>query len=58
MKDGIKTFKSFPAAAREYFGFKEGQALGEFMAEIKELSPTDREQLAKGMEENGVVIQP
>jgi hypothetical protein len=51
-----QSFRSFPAACRAYFGFKEGQGLTDFMAEIRELSPADKEEIAKGMKEHGIVI--
>jgi len=33
---------SFTAACKQYFGYKQGQTLGEFMNEVKELTPSDR----------------
>jgi hypothetical protein len=33
---------SFMVACKEYFGFREGQNLSGFMAEIKELTDDDR----------------
>lgn len=45
--------KSFIAACREYFGFKPGQSLTEFGAEIKELSYEDKLELAEGMRKHG-----
>ena len=41
--------KSFIAACREYFGFKPGQTLGEFGAEIKQLNHADKVEIAEGM---------
>lgn len=51
-----QSFRSFPAACRAYFGFQQGQSLVDFMAEIRELSPADKEEIAKGMKEHGIVI--
>jgi len=34
---------SLIAAIKHYFGFNPGQSMGEFMAEVKELTPEDRE---------------
>lgn len=34
---------SFAKACKEYFGFKPGQSLPEFMTELKELDQKDRE---------------
>jgi len=33
-------------ACKQFFGLKTGQAIGEFAAEIRELTPQDREELA------------
>ena len=51
-----QNFKSFPAAAKAFFGMKPGQELREFMAEVNQLSPDDRIELAKGMEQHGIKI--
>ncbi len=34
---------SLIAAIKQYFGFKPGQSMTEFMGEVKELTPEDRE---------------
>jgi hypothetical protein len=51
-----QTFKSFPAAAKAFFGFKPDQKLSEFMEELKQLSPDDRIELAAGLEKHGIKI--
>lgn len=38
---------SLTVACKEYFGYKPGQTLGEFVAEVKELTPDDREYFKK-----------
>lgn len=38
--------KAFIVACKEFFGFKEGQTLMEFKAEVAELHPKDRTELA------------
>lgn len=35
----------FMAACKHYFGLKPGQGLSDFMKEVKELTPKDREDL-------------
>ncbi len=55
--NSIKTFKSFPAAAKEYFGLKPNESLKEFMSEVAVLSPEDRQEMAAGMAKEGVIIQ-
>lgn len=52
-----QTFKSFAAAAKAYFGLKDGEDLHGFMGEIKGLSPADKEELTEGMKNHGIVIQ-
>lgn len=36
---------SFAKACKEYFGMKPGQTLSDFLAELKELTEKDREEL-------------
>lgn len=38
--------KTFMAAAKEYFGYKDGQGLKEFAAEVKQLSHESKMELA------------
>jgi hypothetical protein len=38
---------SFTAALKDYFGYKPGQTLTDFMKECKELTPADREYFKK-----------
>lgn len=48
---------SFIAAAQAFFGRKSGQSLGDFTAEVKKLTPQDREDMIPGLEANlGVKI--
>lgn len=48
---------SFVPACKDFFGFKHGQSLGEFMTECKALSPEDREEIKAGLEANGYNIK-
>ena len=41
--------KSFTAVCREFFGFKEGQTLTEFGAELKQLTHKDKLEIAEGL---------
>lgn len=43
---------SFTQACSRFFGKKDGQSLNEFGAEIKMLSPKDREDMIPGLEKN------
>jgi len=47
---------SFTAACKHYFGYKPGQTLGEFMAEVKELTPEDRVYFTKLFPSVGIEI--
>ena len=47
---------SFTAACKHYFGYKQGQTLGEFMAEVKELTPEDRAYFTKHFPSVGIEI--
>ena len=47
---------SFTAACKHYFGYRQGQTLGEFMAEIKELTTEDRAYLTKLFPSIGIEI--
>ena len=47
---------SFVAAMKDFFGFKEGQTLTQFSAELKHLDDNDREYFKKGLRENGYPI--
>lgn len=49
---------TFMAACKRFFGFKEGQTLSEFGAEIKAVSDKDRKELAPMLSEAlGVNVQ-
>lgn len=41
-------------ALRSYFGQKEGQTLTQFAAELKELSDTEKQQLADGIRDESL----
>lgn len=45
---------SFVAACKNFFGFKEGQTLSEFGAELKQLTHEDKMEIAKGLRDAGV----
>jgi len=47
---------SFIAAMKHFFGFKPNQTLQEFSAEIKVLTPADKEYFAQGLRQNGYDI--
>jgi len=47
---------SFTAACKDYFGYKPGQTLGEFMNEVKELTPEDRVYFTKLFPSVGIEI--
>jgi len=36
---------NFPSAAKRFFGLKPGETLQEFAAELKQLTPADKEEL-------------
>ena len=42
--------RAFAAAAKEYFGFLPGQNVSSFGAELKKLTPQDREEMRPGLE--------
>ena len=44
----------FIAAMRHFLGFREGRELTDFAAELKELTPKDREELVAGLRLNGI----
>lgn len=43
-------------ACKSYFGYKPGQTLGEFMAEVKALTPDDREYFKREFVKVGIEI--
>ena len=47
---------SFTAACKHYFGYKQGQTLGEFMGEVKELTTEDRVYFTKHFPSVGIEI--
>jgi hypothetical protein len=44
-------------ALKDYFGFKHGQTLSEFMAEVKTLDNADRAYFIREFAKIGIVIQ-
>jgi hypothetical protein len=48
--------KSFVAAMMDFFGRKPGQTMGDFSAELRALTPQDREYFTAGLEQNGYKI--
>lgn len=46
--------RSFVAACKEFFGFKEGQTLTEFGAELKALSYEEKLEIAAGLRATGL----
>ncbi len=53
-----KKAMSFAAAVKDYFGFRPGENLSDFMKELKELNEKDREDLKSGLESVGYEIKP
>ena len=47
----------FATACKEFFGFKEGQNSGGFLAELKALTPKDKEDLKALFPSVGITIQ-
>lgn len=45
--------ETFVAAMKHFFGVREGQTLSEFSAELKALSPEERNFFAEGLRTNG-----
>ena len=54
--DQTKTV-SFASACKDFFGYKEGEGMREFMAEIKALTDTDRAEIKEGLSKVGYNIQ-
>lgn len=52
--DGKPT--SFLASMKHFFGYKDGQTLSEFSAEMKALTPADRDYFTIGLRQNGYQI--
>lgn len=48
--------KSFMSACKAYFGLRPQQDLRSFLAEVNQLSPEDKEEIAKGLDREGVHI--
>jgi hypothetical protein len=48
--------KTFVVACKEFFGFKPGQGLQDFAAEVKALSPKDRADLVGEFAKIGIEI--
>lgn len=48
---------SFTAACKEFFGFKEGQSLQDFMAETKQLTAEDKAEIRLGLIQNGLNVK-
>jgi hypothetical protein len=48
--------KTFAVACRGFFGFKEGQTTGDFMKEMKELTPKDRAEFSEMFKTIGIEI--
>lgn len=48
---------TFTAAMKHFFGFKDGQTLTQFSAEVKQLSPDDRIYFANGLIADGYPLK-
>lgn len=46
--------RSFVAACKDFFGFKQGQTLSDFSAELKELTYNDKMEIAAGLRNIGL----
>jgi hypothetical protein len=47
---------SYVKAMKDFFGFKPGQSLMEFAAELKALTPADKLEFIEGLKQNGYII--
>lgn len=47
---------TFTQACKAYFGLQPAQAMIDFAKEVRELSPADREEITKGLEQAGYYI--
>ncbi len=47
---------AFMSACKDFFGLKEGQTSMSFAQEVKALTPEDRAEITKGLEQNGYEI--
>lgn len=52
------TEKTFVAALKEIFGFKEGQSASGFMQELKDLTQKDKDELYEDLQKAGIVCLP
>ena len=52
--DPAEPRKGFASAAAKFFGKKDGQALGEFAAELKALTDADVTQMHKGIDDGSL----
>ena len=50
--------KTFTAACKDFFGFKDGQKLSEFAAELKALTPEDKQDIFEGFKAIGIECEP
>jgi len=48
---------SFVAACKDYFGYKPGQTLGEFMNEVRACTEADKEDLKKEFLKVGYIVR-
>jgi len=46
--------QSFTAACKTFFGFREDQKISDFAAELRELSPADKLEIAEGLRAVGI----
>jgi hypothetical protein len=52
----MHTQTTFVAAARDYFGYRPGQSLSDFNAELKALTEQDKAELIEGLRKEGYPI--
>ena len=50
--------KSFTVAMKDFFGYKPGEGLAQFQAELKALTPDDRQYFYEGLKKVGVDCLP
>lgn len=51
-----KEYSSFAGACKAFFGLLPGQSLGDFAAEVRKLTDSDRAEITEGLARNGLVI--
>lgn len=50
--------QSFMSACKQFFGTREGQTALDFAREVRALTDEDRTEIANGLRQNGIEINP